>query len=246
MHRDMDQLLKSLMTAGDDAPMSERAYHALRGAVVRCDFAPGEKLKVEALSEQYGFSSSPLREALNRLAQEGLALSLENRGFRVAPLSRAALHDLTHMRLLLETDALASAIEHGRDDWESRVVAAFHSLALIEQRLDATGPLALNDDWSARHKAFHLALFSGCNSPLQLRTAEMFFVQAERYRRFSARHRKPARHKLSEHQMLMAAALARKKTQAVDLLREHIMKTTRNVAAALDRMELPEQDQTVA
>jgi len=242
----MDQLLKSLMVAGDDAPMSERAYQALRGAVVRCDFAPGEKLKVEALSERYGFSSSPLREALNRLAQEGLAQSLEHRGFRVAPLSRSALDDLTHMRLLLETDALTSAIEHGRDDWEGRVVSAFHSLTLIEQRLDAAGPMAPNDDWSARHKSFHLALFSGCNSPLLLRTAEMFFVQAERYRRFSALHRKPARNKISEHQALMAATLARKKRQATDLLREHIMKTTRNVAAVLDRMDLPEQDEAAA
>jgi DNA-binding GntR family transcriptional regulator len=240
----MDRLIKSLMVVDEDAPLGERAHYALRSAIVRCDFAPGAKLKVEALTEQYGFSSSPLREALTRLAQEGLVQSLENRGFRVAPISRAALDDLTHMRLLLETDALANAVEQGGDEWEARVVAAFHRLALIEQRLDLTGPLALNDDWSTRHKAYHLALFSGCDSPLMVRTAEMFFVQAERYRRFSALHRKPARNKKSEHQALMNAALARKKGLAVDLLREHIMKTTENVAAALDRMGLSSQDET--
>jgi DNA-binding GntR family transcriptional regulator len=57
-------------------------------------------------------------------------------------------------------------------------------------------------------------------------------------------HRKPARNKKSEHQALMNAALARKKGLAVDLLREHIMKTTENVAAALDRMGLSSQDET--
>jgi len=144
---------------------------------------------------------------------------------------------------LLEGDALTSAMEHGRDDWESRVVAAFHGLALIEQRLDTTGPLALSDSWSMRHKAFHLSLFSGCNSPLLLRTAEVFFVQADRFRRFSALHRKLARHKISEHKALMDITLARKKKEAVALLREHIMKTTDNVAAALDRMDLPDQDE---
>jgi len=242
----MDRLIRSLVMVEPDAPLSERAHHALRGAIVRCDFQPAAKLKVDALSEQYGFSSSPLREALTRLAQEGLVQSLEHRGFRVAPISRTALHDLTHLRLLLETDALAAAIRHGGDEWEARVVAAFHSLALIEQRLDLAGPLALDDDWSVRHKTFHLALFSGCNSPLLLRTAEMFFVQAERYRRFSARHRKPARNKKAEHQGLMNATLARNQTLATELIRQHIMKTTENVAASLDRMGFVDQDDAAA
>lgn len=238
----MDKLISSLMSAEDDAPLTDRAYRTLRAAIVRCEFEPGVRLKIESLSGQYGFSSSPLREALSRLAHEGLVLALEHRGFRVAPIALGALKDLTHMRLLLETDALASAIEHGGDEWESRVVAAFHRLSLVEQRLRPEGPLALNDDWSDRHKNFHLALFSGGNSAILLRTAEMFFVQAERYRRFSALHRRSSRFKAAEHQALMNAALARKKTEAIELLRAHIGKTTENISAALARMKLPDHE----
>ena len=242
----MDKLISSLMGAEDDAPLTDRAYHMLRAAIVRCEFEPGVRLKVEFLSGKYGISSSPLREALNRLAHEGLVLALDHRGFRVAPMALDALNDLTHMRLLLETDALASAIEHGSDEWESRVVAAFHRLSLVEQRLKPEGPLALNDDWSDRHRNFHLALFSGSNSAMLLRTTEMFFVQAERYRRFSALHRRSSRYKAAEHQALMNAALARKKSEAIQLLRAHIGKTTENIATALARMKLPDHDEALA
>lgn len=242
----MDKLISSLMGAEDAAPLTDHAYYKLRAAIVRCEFEPGVRLKVELLSRKYGFSSSPLREALNRLAHEGLVLALDHRGFRVAPIALGALHELTHMRLLLETDALASAIEHGDDEWESRVVAAFHRLSLVEQRLSPEGPLALNDDWSDRHKNFHLALFSGGKSAVLLRTTEMFFVQAERYRRFSALHRRTPRFKAAEHQALMHAALARKKREALALLRAHIGKTTENIAAALARMKLPDYEAACA
>jgi GntR family transcriptional regulator, carbon starvation induced regulator len=224
--------------AAGNVPLTERAYQALRKAIVSCDLQPGMRLKVETLSRELGFSSSPLREALSRLAQEGFIQALDHRGFRVTPISLDELRDLTRLRVLLETEALAESIDRGGDEWEARIVAAFHRLALFEQRLDG-GPVALNDDWSGCHRDFHFALMSGCESPLMLRVAGTLFDQAERYRRFSARHRMRSRSQKSEHQALMDAALARKKSQAIALLREHITTTAENVTAALTKVELP-------
>ena len=224
---------------------TDKAFLALRMAILRCEFAPGARLRVEALSQRYAISSSPVREALARLAGQGLVHALENRGFRVAPLTIDGLTDLTRVRLIIEREALREAMRHGDDAWQAEVVAAGHVLALAEQRV-GTQPVALDDEWSARHRAFHLALYAGARSPALQAVVGDLFDAAERYRRFSALHRKPARNKISEHQALMAATLARKSKQATDLLREHIMKTTRNVAAVLDRMDLPEHDEAAA
>ncbi len=60
------------------------------------------------------FSSSPLREALNRLVQEGLVKADERRGFRVAAMSPDDLADITKMRLMLDVTALHESIQHGR------------------------------------------------------------------------------------------------------------------------------------
>ena len=220
------------VTLSAASPLTEQAYRALRRSIVHCEFAPGQKLRVEELSKRFEISSSPLREALNRLVEQGLVSAHENRGFRVAPLSVEGIADLTRVRLLVESEALRDAMTHGSDRWESELVAAAHALALVEQRL-GDGPLTLDDTWSERHRAFHLATYAGSTSPLLLSLVSMLFDAAERYRRYSARHRKVPRRKHHEHQRLLAAVLSRDADKALGLLRQHISSTERNVTEAL-------------
>ena len=92
---------------------------------------------------------------------------------------------------------------------------------------------ALDDDWSARHRNFHLSLYAACTSALLLELADILFDNAERYRRWTARYRQVPRRKHSEHQQLLAAVMARDTEKAVTLLRAHISQTEKLVAAAL-------------
>lgn len=219
-------------TGDGAASLTERAYRELRRAIVRGDFEPGARLRVEDLTRRYAISSSPVREALNRLSEQGLVKLLENRGFRVAPLTAEGVNDLARVRVLVECDALRDAIAHGDDAWEAQVVAAGHELALAERRL-GNEARALDDDWSARHRRYHLSLYAACTSPLLLQMADVLFDQAERYRRWAARARPVARRKHDEHQQLMTAVLARDTDKAVALLRMHILRTGQVVTAAL-------------
>lgn len=218
--------------AHPEPPVAERAYRALRAAIVRGEFEPGARLRVEELSRRFAVSSSPLREALNRLSEQGLVRALENRGFRVAPLTAAGVSDLARVRTLVECEALRDAIAHGSDAWEARAVAAGHALALAERRL-GDQPRTLDDDWSARHRAFHLSLYAGCTSPLLLDLADVLFDNAERYRRWAARWRQAPRRKHDEHQQLLTAVIDRDADRAVELLRLHISRTEQLVSAAL-------------
>lgn len=108
--------------ASTGSSLSEQAFARLRHDVLTGAHLPGAKLKVEDLQEAYGVSSSPLREALNRLSQEGLVRADDRRGFRVAAISRADLADVTHMRLLLDVEALRLSMATGDDAWEAVVV----------------------------------------------------------------------------------------------------------------------------
>lgn len=226
-------------------PVTEQAYRALRRAIVQCEFAPEERLRVDDISARYGFSSSPVREALARLAEQGFVRSIENRGFRVAPISGQGIVDLTRVRLLIETEALRAAIDQGNDQWEEGIVAAAHSLRLAEQRL-GEGPIALDETWSERHRAFHLAIYSACGSPLLLNLIEQLSDNAERYRRYSARFRVVSRKKNEEHQQLMTVILKRDKRTAVSLLRKHIMGTERGVLESMQAMLDEQAEQKTA
>jgi DNA-binding GntR family transcriptional regulator len=218
-------------------PLVDQAFQRLRRDVLTGTFAANAKLKVEELQEAYGFSSSPLREALSRLSQEGLVRADERRGFRVAPLSIDDLADITRMRLMMDVQALREAIEHGDDAWEAALVAAFYRLEKVESRLPE-GPVMLDDEWSVLHKDFHLALIAACPSPRQRAWSASLFDQAERYRRYSARYRKSARRKSNEHKRILDSTLRRDADTAAALLSDHIRGTLRNVEAAFAQAAL--------
>jgi DNA-binding GntR family transcriptional regulator len=222
----MDSALESEMS------LTERAYRDLKHAIVRCEFEPGERLRVDDLSRRLDISSSPVREALSRLAEQGFVKSLEKRGFRVAPLTVEGIADLTRVRLLVECEALKESISQGDDAWEAQLVASAHSLSLVEQRL-GDYPLALDNFWSDRHRAFHLATYSACKSPLLLELAASLFDSSERYRRYSASHRTGDRSKHSEHSRLLKSVLARDVDAAVALFSKHILGTQSMVTQAL-------------
>lgn len=224
--------------AAGTPPLTEQAFQRLRHDVLAGGFEAGSKLKLDELQARYGFSSSPLREALSRLAQEGLVRADERRGFRVAPISSEDLADITHMRLMLDVAALADAVAHGDDAWEADVVAAFHRLEKVESRF-GDGSLVLDDEWSHLHRQFHLSLLAACTSERQRLWSASLFDQAERYRRFSARNRQTARRKSNEHRKLMDATLKRDAATACALLEEHIRSTQRNVEAALRKLAAP-------
>lgn len=187
--------------------------------------APGQRLKLEELRGRYGVSVGSLREALMQLVSEGFVHAEANRGFCVAPISLEDLMDLTEMRVDLERKAIALAIEHGDDRWEANIVAAYHMLS----KLDASDPSpASRRSWWMRHNDFHEALVAACPSLWLLRFRETLFDHSHRYRSLSIQ-RSPTPGRINEHQLMMEAALARDVESAMQLMEDHIRRTTMTV-----------------
>ena len=84
----------------------------LEQAIVSGELAPGTVLRQERLSEQYGVSRTPIREALRRLAALGLVSFEPNRGVRVRTLTRAELREAFLIRAELESLATEIAAAH--------------------------------------------------------------------------------------------------------------------------------------
>ena len=86
----------------------------LEQAIVRGELAPGQVLRQEELSERYGVSRTPVREALRRLAALGLVSFEPNRGVRVRTLSRDELREAFLVRAELGVAGhRAGGAEHG-------------------------------------------------------------------------------------------------------------------------------------
>jgi len=140
-------------------------YDTLLHRLMMNGFEHGQKVRAEHLRQEFGCSASTIREVLFRLSTLGLVEFREQRGFRVPEKSRRVLHELTHLRVLLEAEGTAMSIRLGGVAWEARLTAAHHQLSHLEMRLQtATDRAPFVDLWFAAERQFHETLISACGS----------------------------------------------------------------------------------
>ncbi len=212
--------------AAEAGSLTEFAHARLRADIIAGQFPSGAKLQIDDLKARYGLSASPLREALARLAEQGFVAAESQRGFRVSPMSREDLDDITLARQVIETAALRLALQRGDDAWEANILGAYHRLERYVMRQQGAQPDDLGE-FGLLHKNFHAALIAACGSPRLLEEQSRLYDQAERYR-----HRMMASYLaaadlgiLEEHRQLMELVLARQAEQAVAMLHDHLLHT---------------------
>jgi len=199
--------------------VGETAYRRMRADIVFGRLAPGEKLRLDKVSQRYGTSVSTMRELLNRLGSEGLIVAEGQRGFEVAPVSPTDFREVAAMRQLLECHAIGQSFAAGDLDWEGRVVAAHHKLAVMEKRM-IDGSDADPEAWKRCDWEFHHALVSACGSKLLMQTHAAIYDKYLRYQMVAVIFRGEITAR--EHQKLLQCALSRDAATACKVLETHI------------------------
>ncbi|MGS4946832.1 GntR family transcriptional regulator [Meridianimarinicoccus sp. RP-17] len=206
--------------------LAETAWQQLRRDIIAGVRKPRERLRIERLREAYGIGPSPLREALQRLAAEGLVMAEGNRGFTVTPLDPREFADVTVARIAVEREAIRLSILNGSDDWEAGVASASYLMAKADREVNPG-----TDQWERANTAFHKAIVAGCGSNWLLRVRDNLHTVAERYRRASVSSANSRRDLAREHADIARAVLARDVTRACDLTAEHYSKTAEELRA---------------
>ncbi len=106
---------KRLQLSKRPESLADVTFSTLRDAIITGRLQPGEWLRQEALAQEMDVSQITVRDALNRLVGEGLAVRIPYKGVRVIALSQADLADIYAMRKLLEGLAAEIAAEHITD-----------------------------------------------------------------------------------------------------------------------------------
>lgn len=211
-------------------------YLNLRRDIIDGSLVPGEKLNVRDLSSRFETGLSPIRESLNRLAMEGLAIHEDNRGFIVSPVSVPELQDLTQARCWMNDLGIRRSIELGDEAWEEAVLVSCHRLSRTPR--DSTDGVSRPDaGWERAHKVFHQTLVSACGSNWLIENCSQLYDSAERYRsmaRLAGASRNDPR---DEHKEIVTAALERDADTAAKLLTEHFQRTAELVQTVLRKIE---------
>jgi DNA-binding GntR family transcriptional regulator len=199
---------------GDQPPtLTEWADQRLRESILQGDFGPGDTLVISTLAEQLGLSATPLREALRKLASEGLVVLQSHGSARVAAVDLHEANEIYELRLMLEPSALERAVASGDAGYRERVQAAWNAL-----NAERIAPASV-------HAAFHRTLLSACDSAWLLRLATMVSDRAGLMLTVGLPDRPPGYNTAEAHRALMELVIAGNARGAAEELRRHLSRT---------------------
>ncbi len=195
--------------------VTEQIYSVIKQDILSQKLLPGEKLTTKALQDKLGVSSTPIREALTHLQQDGLIEYQPNIGMRVVKLSRKDLEDI--FSLMIEFDVVAMRFSC-RSGSRKDLVEALRQVQLQAARSLEDGDV---EQWEALSDDFHLAFYRFAdNSRLNIaaeRTRMQFTIFSNAYQRDEENRREIQ----CEHDQILRYLEAGDDKAAEDALRSH-------------------------
>jgi DNA-binding GntR family transcriptional regulator len=205
---------------GGEPPTSlaEKAYQRLADMIIDGEIAPGEPLREMRLAGQLGTSRVPVREALQRLHDDGWLIKVPRSGARVKFPTLEDVDEVFDLRILLEVEAVRLAVRH------VSLADADGLRVLVERGYEASdrGDAKAIVDANGR---FHAAVAELSQSGL---LCQMLAMLDRRVRwLFGAVAADRSGHSLQEHSDLIDALVARESETAMRIIRQHIESTRR-------------------
>jgi DNA-binding GntR family transcriptional regulator len=204
-------------TAAPFATKSEFAYTRVRELILSGELEPGAVINQAVLARQIGISTTPLREALKRLKQQGLVELDAHRDARVTPLDAEEARDLLEVRRSL--DPLAANLAADRRTKQD----------VAEMRASLDGLQALPSNPSVQqlvaHRRFHTAVYRASHNALLVETLDGLWDTADRYRRHGLQVERTddeRAEKDREHRLLFEAIVEGDGVTAADVMTAHI------------------------
>ncbi len=202
-------------SGGSSTFQTKSAYAAarLREGFEQGKYAPGQRLQVARLAEELGLSLTPVREALAKLASEGLVEVDPHRGARVADISLPGLSEVYMARMMLEPAAARLAADSIRDE-ELERLRVIHTKFIEATNNGEVGSLRpLNDE-------FHLLIYDSSRSPLLRRLVKLVWAMAP-HDTFAIISERSAR-TIEQHEKILDALEGRDAGEAEKAVRNHI------------------------
>jgi DNA-binding GntR family transcriptional regulator len=204
--------------------VADFAEGELRAMVLSGDLVPGVRVNEVTIAAELGISRGPLREAIQRLASEGLLTVVRHKGAYVRSVDDQELEELYQLRILLETFAVRATIRKAGDD----------ELAELS-RLVARTKEALDQDAAGYPEEldFHSELVAMAGLPVLQRAARDVLSTIHLARARSAHDPDRAKVAFDEHCRILDAVIARDTQLATRLLEEHLWTSLHNAIALI-------------
>ena len=210
----------------------DAAYRTMRAKILDNEWAPGHRALEQELALELGVSRTPVREALIRLAQDGLVEVVPRHGMRVLPVSAADMNEI--YQLLGSLEATAAEMVAQRKP-AARDIAP---LEAASRAMDAALKAGDLDAWAQADERFHRHLVELCGNRLLVATVFNFWDRAHRARMFTLRLRPKPVHSTREHTDLVRAIRKGDAAAAREIHRAHCERGRLELTSILERYKL--------
>jgi DNA-binding GntR family transcriptional regulator len=191
-------------------------YETLRNGILRCEFQPGERLKIGGLAKRFGVSIVPIREALRLLESEGFIVNVAHVGATIAPVSRQSILEIYTILEGLESVSTRAAVQLAHPEH-------FTELEALIAGMDEALAHARAEEWTDLNSRFHLAIGRIAAMPLLEQMLQRVLGEWARVSRHLFKdvllHRANAAQ--AEHRELVARMRAGDVTGAEQTVRKH-------------------------
>jgi len=211
-----------------DLSLTAKAYNILKHEIVTCALEPGRPVSQDELARAYGLGTTPIREALQRLAREGFAVAVPRFGYIVSPITLTDVRELYELRQPLELTAVRLAAVRASDERLQQIQEASRFTYVYQDRTSYMRFLESNTEF---HRSIALA------SDNHRLTEAVTHVLTELARIFHVGlDLRDSANEMRDDHVALATALARRDTaEASRLVEEEIARSQRRVVEALSR-----------
>jgi DNA-binding GntR family transcriptional regulator len=196
---------------------SDFAYTRVRELILSGELEPGAVINQATLAREIGISTTPLREALKRLKQQGLVELDAHRDARVARLDAEEARDLLEVRRSLDPLAASLAADRRTKQDVAEMRASLEGLEAL--------PSNPTMEQLVAHRRFHAAIYRASHNALLVETLDGLWDTADRYRRHGLQVERSAEEralKAQEHTLLFEAIVEGDGATAEEVMRAHI------------------------
>lgn len=208
-------MAQTLQNKEDPTNMVDVAYQGLKRRILDNVWAPGFQALEQEVALQLGMSRTPVREALIRLAKEGLVEVIPRHGMRVLPVSPTDMKEIYEILTALE--CMACELLAGSKPSAAALAPLEEATTSMEAALMA-GDL---DAWAVADELFHERLVRLSGNRMLTDTVMSYWDRAHRARMFTLRLRPKPVHSTQEHTALVDALRKGDAARASAINREH-------------------------
>lgn len=204
--------------------LSEQIYQILRSDILHQRIPLGEKLTLKNLQEQFEVSSTPIREALTRLTEDGLVKYYSNIGVNVIELSRQDLTELYQFMGDLDRLAILYSGNSPRREEICKILEynITHTLELEEKAQHSSLSQEETDKWIGYSDHFHLIFYDYCENSRLTLAAEKLRSQLTIFSNLYETQSEPQQKIGQMHRQIFETYKNGDITKAGDLMKQHL------------------------